>query len=72
MGQGVSLPGVPPAKITAPAEAARPIQTVATSGLMYFIVSYIANREVIDPPGELIYTYISFSGSSDSNVIIEP
>ena len=33
------LPGVPPAKITAPAEAASPIQTVATSGLMYFIVS---------------------------------
>ena len=42
------------------------MQIVATSQLIYFIVSYIAMPEVITPPGELIYKEMSFFGFSDS------
>jgi hypothetical protein len=39
VGQAKRLPSAPPARITAAAEAAMPMQTVFTSGLMYCMVS---------------------------------
>ena len=52
--QGESLLLAPAARITAAPEAAMPTQIVETSGLMCFIVSYIAKVAVTEPPGELI------------------
>ena len=37
------------------------MHTVDISGLIYWIVSYIANPDVTTPPGELMYRKISFS-----------
>ena len=51
---------------TQPLKKARKSKTVETSGLIYCIVSYIANPDVTIPPGELIYIEISFLGFSDS------
>ena len=57
------MPFVPARTSSAAAEAAWPITVVDTSGLMYCMVSYMANSDVISPPGELIYRLMSFSSS---------
>ena len=43
-----------------------PMHMVATSQLMYCMVSYIAMPDVMTPPGELMYRKMSFLGFSDS------
>ena len=51
-------------------EAAWPMHTVATSGRMYCMVSYIARPEDTTPPGELMYikmSLVGFSASRNSN-----
>ena len=58
------LPLVPQASSTAPIDAACPTQYVTISGSTRFIVSRIARPAVIEPPGELMYSEMSFSGSS--------
>src|ERR1051325_5247456 len=42
------------------------MQTVATFGRMYCMVSWIARPAVTTPPGELMYMKMSFFGFSDS------
>ena len=53
-GATIAIPGAPAQSSREPMEQAWPIQTVATWGLMYCMVSYIASPEVTMPPGELI------------------
>jgi len=56
----------PLASSTAAMDAACPTQMVTISGRMNAIVSRIARPAVIEPPGELMYIEMSFSGSSAS------
>src|SRR4030042_4275293 len=66
LGRANLFPLVPAAKSVAPIEAAKPTQTVEISGFTYCIVSYIAMPAVTEPPGVLIYSWISFSGSFEA------
>ena len=63
-GKAYLFPLVPAHRSTVAMLAAKPTHIVETSGLIKFIVSKIANPELITPPGELIYILISLSGSS--------
>ena len=58
------FPAAPPHKRTVPILAAMPTHIVDTSGLINCMVSYIASPALITPPGELMYRFISLSGSS--------
>jgi hypothetical protein len=60
------MPGSPAASRKLPIDAAWPMQTVATLGRMYAMVSWIARPAVTTPPGELMYMKMSFFGFSDS------
>lgn len=65
------FPFAPDNNNNAPNDAAKPMHSVCTSGLIKFIVSNIAKPAVVDPPGLLMYKNISFSASSASKIIIE-
>ncbi len=65
-GSANRFPLAPAANSTAAADAACPMQNVDTSGLMKSIVSRIASALVTEPPGELMYSAMSLSGSSPS------
>src|SRR5450830_62106 len=58
------LPLAPAANKNAPIDAARPVHSVDTCGLMNCIVSKIAIPADTEPPGELMYNEISLSGFS--------
>ena len=60
------MPFAPHASNTAAIDAACPTQYVTMFGSIRFIVSRIAMPAVIDPPGELMYSEMSFSGSSEA------
>ena len=66
LGSAMRMPGSPAASRKEPIEAAWPIHTVETRGLMYCMVSWIAMPAVTTPPGELMYMKMSFFGFSDS------
>ena len=59
-------PGAPAASSTAAAEAACPTHIVDTGDRRNCIVSWMANRAVMSPPGLLMYRWIGRSGSSPS------
>lgn len=63
---GLCVTWCPEASKKAPMLAARPMQTVLTSGRMCRIVSNTAIPAVTDPPGELIYIVMSLFGSTAS------
>ncbi len=66
LGSAALLPLAPAVSKNAPAEAAIPRAVVATSALTNCMVSYIASIAVALPPGELMYMWMSCSGSSAS------
>lgn len=51
LGSAMRFPIAPPASRKEPKLAASPIQMVDTSHLIYYMVSYMANPAVIEPPG---------------------
>ena len=59
LGSEYRLPCAPEASRNAPIDAARPTQTVETSGRMKRIVSKTAIPAVTEPPGLLTYTEMS-------------
>ena len=59
-GNAKRLPFAPADRSTAPIEAAIPTQIVDTSDFTKFIVSTIASPAVTDPPGEFMYSWMSF------------
>ena len=62
--QRVALPFVPAQSSTVPIEAVMPTAMVEISGCTRFMVSWIASPAGITPPGELMYIWMSRSGSS--------
>ena len=52
-GSAVRMPGAPAASSTAAADAAWPTQVVATGGCRNVIVSGMANRPIMSPPGRV-------------------
>ena len=58
------LPLAPELNSTAAIDAQQPRQMVDTSHLMKFIVSRMAMPAVTEPPGELMYSEMSLSGSA--------
>lgn len=66
------LVGSPPIKINDPIEAANPIEIVCTSGTTNCIPSYTEIPGKTDPPGQLMYKYISLAVFSALRKTIKP
>src|ERR1700722_4735874 len=66
LGSASLRPGAPAQSRSEAPLAAIPRHVVSTSGRTYCMASYIASDAVIEPPGLLMYRWMSFSASSPS------